>query len=197
VLIEGHCKILRVRLTSAIRWSIHSATLLALVTAVPPAFAQAPASNSATSAKPLAFDAVSIKQNKSDGGGGSGRTTPDGDTIINSLLAYQIGPAYGVDPDNIYGLPDWAKNNHYDIQTKVAAEDIEAYRKLNRAEHRRMMQAVFEDRLKLKAHLGSREVPMYQLVIAKGGPKLHEAKPGDTYADGIKAADGTPSAAQV
>jgi uncharacterized protein (TIGR03435 family) len=33
---------------------------------------------------------------------------------------------------------------------------------------------------------------MYQLVIAQGGPKLHEAKPGDTYADGIKARDGTP-----
>jgi uncharacterized protein (TIGR03435 family) len=161
---------------------------------VPFALAQnaAPTAPAATPTKPLAFDVVSIKQNKSDGGGGLGRATPDGDTNINSLLAYQIGPAYGVEPDNIYGLPDWAKNNRYDIQTKVAAEDIEAYRKLNRAEHRRMMQAVFEDRLKLKAHLGSKEVPMYELVIAKGGPKLHEAKPGDTYADGIKAPDGTP-----
>jgi uncharacterized protein (TIGR03435 family) len=68
-----------------------------------------------------------------------GRSTSDGDVNINSLLAYQIGPAYGVEADNIYGLPDWAKNNRYDIETKVAADDIEAYRKLNRAERRRMI----------------------------------------------------------
>ena len=158
-----------------------------------PAPAPVPAPQPAASdAKLLTFDVVSIKQNKSDGGGGSGRSTPDGDTNINSLLAYQIAPAYGVEPDDIYGLPDWAMNNRYDIQTKVAAEDIAAYRKLPRADRERMMQAVFEDRLKLKAHLGSKEVPMYQLVIAKGGPKLQEGKPGDTYANGIKLPDGTP-----
>ena len=44
-------------------------------------------------AQPLAFDVVSIKQNKSDGGGGLGRTTPDGDVNISTLLAYQIGLA--------------------------------------------------------------------------------------------------------
>jgi uncharacterized protein (TIGR03435 family) len=152
-----------------------------------------PAAPTATTpAPPLTYDAVSIKQNKTGTGGSSGHSTPDGDTNLNTLLAFQIAPAYGVEPDDIYGLPDWARNNHYDIQTKVAAEDIPAYRKLHHAERERMMQAVFEDRLKLKAHLGSKEVPMYQLVIAKGGPKLHEAKPGDTYADGIKLPDGTP-----
>jgi uncharacterized protein (TIGR03435 family) len=154
--------------------------------------APAPPAIADPAARPLTFDVVSIKQNKSDSGGAGGRSTPDGDTNINSLLAYQLAPAYGVEPEDIYGLPDWAKNNRYDIQTKVAAENIEAYRKLHHADRERMMQAVFEDRLKLKVHLGSKEVPMYQLVIAKGGPKLHEAKPGDTYADGIKAPDGTP-----
>jgi len=158
-----------------------------------PAPTPIPAPQSAASdSKLIAFDVVSIKQNKSDSGGGSGRSTPDGDTNINTLLAFQIGPAYGVEPDNIYGLPDWARNNRYDIQYKVAAEDIETYRKLSRNEHQRMTQAIFEDRLKLKAHISSKEVPMYQLVIAKGGPKLHEAKPGDTYATGIKLPDGTP-----
>src|ERR1035441_8312110 len=122
-----HCTIWRVKLTNATRRS--SETLLTLFAMVPLAFAQSTAPTATTPTHPLTFDVVSIKQNKSVGGGGSGRTTPDGDTIINSLLAYQIGPAYGVDPDNIYGLPDWAKNNRYDIQTKVAAEDIEAYRK--------------------------------------------------------------------
>jgi uncharacterized protein (TIGR03435 family) len=115
-------------------------------------------------------------------------------TFVNTTLLVQIAPAYGVELDEVYGLPDWAKDNHYDIQYKVAAEDIAGYRKLPRAESQRMTQAVLEDRLKLKVHFGTKEVSMYQLVIAKGDPKLHEAKPGDTYANGLKAPDGTPIA---
>jgi uncharacterized protein (TIGR03435 family) len=161
----------------------------------PAIFAQTPtAAQTAPSAPPIAYDVVSIKQNKSGDTSGGARSMPDGEIFVDQSLEGQIGPAYGVEPDDVYGLPDWARFNRYDIQYKVAAEDIPAYRKLHWAGQQRMLQAVLEDRLKLKAHLGSKEVPMYQLVIAKGGPKLHEAKPGDTYADGIKAPDGTPIA---
>ncbi len=176
--------------------------LLATALVVPIAHAQstvmsipdpAPAMQPAASdTKQITFDVVSIKQNKSDSMGGSARSSPDGVTFVNTTLLFQIAPAYGVEIDEVSGLPDWAKDNHYDIQYKVAAEDIVAYRKLPRAESQRMTQAVLEDRLKLKVHFGTKEVPMYQLVIAKGGPKLHEAKPGDTYANGMKAPDGTP-----
>jgi len=87
---------------------------LALPLAASVALAQTPTtppspSTATTPARPLAYDVVSIKQNKSDSGGGLGRATPDGDTNINTLLVFQIGPAYGVEPDDIYGLPDWAK----------------------------------------------------------------------------------------
>jgi uncharacterized protein (TIGR03435 family) len=143
-------------------------------------------------AKAIAYDVVSIHLNKSDSPGGSARSNPDGDVMVNQSLEGMIGPAYGVEPDQVYGLPAWVKTNRYDMQFKVAAEDIPAYGKLHGRESMRMLQAVLEDRLKLKAHLGSKEVPMYNLVIAKDGPKLHQAKDGDTYADGIKMPDGTP-----
>ena len=139
--------------------------------------------------KEIAFDVVSIKQNKSDSMGGGARTSADGVIFVNTTLLFQIARAYGVELDQVYGLPDWARDNHYDIQYKVAAEDVAAYGKLHGAENQRMKQAVFEDRLKLKVHFGSKEVPMYQLVIAKGGPKLQEAK--------LKAPDGTPIAARA
>jgi len=35
-----------------------------------------------------------------------------------------------------------------------------------------MMQPLLEDRFKLKIHIESRDVPAYDLVLAKGGPKL-------------------------
>ena len=37
---------------------------------------------------------------------------------------------------------------------------------------------------------GTKELPVYALVVAKNGPKLQEAKPGDTYPNGIKGPDG-------
>ncbi len=45
----------------------------------------------------------------------------------------------------------------------------------------------------MTVHRETKELPVYALVIAKNGPKLHEAKPGDTYANGIKGPDGGPT----
>jgi uncharacterized protein (TIGR03435 family) len=41
-----------------------------------------------------------------------------------------------------------------------------------------MLQAVLEDRFKLKIHYETREVPIYELAIAKSGLKLNPFKPG-------------------
>jgi uncharacterized protein (TIGR03435 family) len=40
------------------------------------------------------------------------------------------------------------------------------------------------------AHTEIKQLPVYELVVAKGGSKLKEATPGDTYANGIKGPDG-------
>jgi uncharacterized protein (TIGR03435 family) len=49
-----------------------------------------------------------------------------------------------------------------------------------------MLQPLLADRFQLKVHTEVRDLPVLTLVIAKGGPKLHEAKPGDTYPNGLK-----------
>jgi uncharacterized protein (TIGR03435 family) len=41
-----------------------------------------------------------------------------------------------------------------------------------------MLQALLEDRFRLKLHRESRIVPVYALTIAKGGPKLQLLKEG-------------------
>ena len=55
-----------------------------------------------------------------------------------------------------------------------------------------MLQVLLVDRFKLAVHRETKELPIYSLVVAKGGSKLHEAKPGDTYPNGIKGPDGRP-----
>jgi uncharacterized protein (TIGR03435 family) len=41
-----------------------------------------------------------------------------------------------------------------------------------------MLQALLEDRFKLKVHRESKEIPVYALVVARGGPRLEATKEG-------------------
>ena len=53
-----------------------------------------------------------------------------------------------------------------------------------------MLRALLADRFQLTLHRETKDLPIYALVIAKNGLKLHEAKPDDTYPNGIKGPDG-------
>jgi uncharacterized protein (TIGR03435 family) len=48
-----------------------------------------------------------------------------------------------------------------------------------------MLQALLEDRFKLKIHRETREVPVYAVTIAKGGPKLHAFQEGSCVAQTV------------
>ena len=156
------------------------------------ALAQAPAS---VPGKPLTFDVISIKENKAGTDMSLGRSIPDGISLENAFLPQFIAHAYGVGhgtaTNYVSGLPHWAEVTHYDIQLKVGGDDLPAYRKLKGDQTRLMLQAVLADRFRLAAHMGAREVPVYNLIVARGGPKLHISDPADIYPNGIKMPDGS------
>jgi uncharacterized protein (TIGR03435 family) len=56
-----------------------------------------------------------------------------------------------------------------------------------------MFQILLADYFKVALHRESKLLPAYVLVIAKNGPKIQPAKPGDTYPNGIKGLDGQPA----
>ena len=63
----------------------------------------------------------------------------------------------------------------YDIDAKVGDAEIAAMSKLPLSynnPYRFVWQALLADRFKLKVHFETRELPIYALVVAKGGPKL-------------------------
>ena len=66
----------------------------------------------------------------------------------------------------IDGVPDWARTARYTIEANA---DANATSEMMQGP---MLQALLEDRFKLKLHHETREVPVYDLVVAKGGPKL-------------------------
>jgi uncharacterized protein (TIGR03435 family) len=152
----------------------------------------AEAKASSVSAKQLSFDAVSLKPNKGGDGSMSWRTTADGFKMVNVGLIQIIEFAYGLNnatDEQVAGLSGWAKDAHFDLEAKVGEDDLPAYKELKDGKKNTMLVAVLQDRFKMKAHLESRELPIYELVVAKGGPKLKAADPVDTYQKGMKFGD--------
>lgn len=147
-----------------------------------------------TAARSLVYDVVSIKPNKSDDNKTRMGYSPDGFSATESNLQMLLMEAYGVNPHQISGAPDWLNSERYDIEAKIDSATADELFKLNqnerRVERQRMLQALLADRFRLMVHSEIKELPVFELVVAKGGPKFHAAKPGDTYPNGMKLPDG-------
>lgn len=146
-----------------------------------------------------AYEAVSIKPNKSTEPVRKVRllSRPDGLTVTNGSLKMLITEAYGVLPFQVQGAPSWSDSEKYDIEAKMDSSAADELSKMSEDQRnlaeKRMRQALLADRFKLVVHHETKDVPQYALVVAKGGPTLQEAKPGDTYLKGISVPGGPPS----
>ena len=144
------------------------------------------------------YEVASIKPNKSGDNRIRLMVTPDSLSATGATPQMLIVSAYGIQDDHqISGAPDWLQSERYDIEAKMDSAIADELRKIDSDDQRRaarqhMLQALLADRFKLTIHRESKELPIYTLVIAKGGPKLPEAKPGDTYPNGFKGPEGRP-----
>lgn len=140
------------------------------------------------------FEVASIKPNKSGTNMIRMMFTPNGLDATNVTFAMLIRSAYGIEENQISGGPSWLKSDHYDIDAKMDSPTADAVHKLNEDQRRlatqHMLQVLLADRFKLAVHHDSKELSIYALVVAKNGPKIKQAKPGDTYPNGIKGPDG-------
>jgi uncharacterized protein (TIGR03435 family) len=122
----------------------------------------------------LSFDVVSIKPNVSGNAGDQLMMQPGGRfTAVNIRVASLIGNAYGEIPRmKIVGGPDWIQSDRFDILAKAARES-------SNAEYQEMMRSLLADRFALIAHMETRDMPVYALVIARAdgrlGPGLHKS----------------------
>ena len=125
----------------------------------------------------LRFDVVSIRENTGGAAGGDGRMSlRDGFLQVNNLLLKSlITSAYGVHEGLIFGLPRWAEEAHYDIRAKVTDADPIVLTTMSREQRRALMVAMLEGRFQLKVHPVTRELPVYDLIVTKGGPRISES----------------------
>ena len=77
-----------------------------------------------------------------------------------------VGRGYGVLDVRVLGGQSWVDSDRFDIEAKAEGGAIPP------GQMGAMIQGLLEDRFQLKAHKETRELPVYDLVVAKGGPKI-------------------------
>jgi bla regulator protein blaR1 len=144
-----------------------------LVTAVAPLGAELGNPNAASSqaAEARAFDVVSIKENKSGDAGQSMRRQPGRVVATNFAVRPIIINAFGLQPQQLAGGPDWLDSARYDINAQFSG-DIPITEPGTVGPLQLMMQRVLAERFNLVVHRETRELPIYALVLARSDSRL-------------------------
>jgi uncharacterized protein (TIGR03435 family) len=151
-----------------------------------PLFVAAVVASSAVFAQPdgKAFEAVSIKRNRTAAMASDTNTTPGRLSLVNVTLLSVVARSFRVLNPQIVGAPDWLLNERYDIlavtgdETALTDERRQAY-----------LQALLADRCQFRFHREMREMRTYSLVPSRTGHKLAtHTGPGD-YSMRVQPAD--------
>jgi uncharacterized protein (TIGR03435 family) len=84
--------------------------------------------------------------------------------------------AYEMPETRILGAPAWTGTTHFNIDATADSSVDQQLKGLtsdaSRKQKEKMVQALLTERFKLAIHTETRELPIYALVVAKGGAKL-------------------------
>lgn len=139
----------------------------------------------AADAKGPAYDVVSIKPDKTDSGNVSVSIDDGNFDASNVSLKMMILGAWGLNDAQLLDLPKWGDSARFDIKAKIIDPDKKALAALTPEQFRSMQQPILTDRFQLKFHRGKKVLPIYDLVVIKGGPKFKEATADDASHSGI------------
>src|ERR1035437_7525422 len=126
---------------------------------------------SQTTAAP-AFDVASIRPS-SEQAGSYMRFLPGGRLSGMSWIKQVIQIAYGVHDYQVMGGPEWLNTDRYYIEAKAEKTDA------TKEEMTTMLQTLLLDGFKVRVRQESREIPIYDLVVDKGGSKLKPLVKGE------------------
>ena len=83
-----------------------------------------------------------------------------------------IDIAYGLRTQQLEELPNWAKSQGYTIEAVMPPNTPQLTPQEVPQVRRQMLQSLLADRFALKLHKKTELLPVYEIVVAKGGPKL-------------------------
>jgi uncharacterized protein (TIGR03435 family) len=127
---------------------------------------------SQTPSRPV-FEVASVKGNETEPLTGPVRRISPGNLSYTSVtLAEFIQWAYDF-PYSRIAAPRWMYGERYTIVAKAGTAATPPELKI-------MLQSLLEDRFKMKLHREVRDLPIFNLVVAKNGPKLKPTADPDT-----------------
>ncbi len=122
------------------------------------------------------FDVATIKPNAEKDNRFMLRRPQNGTfTATGVTLKMLIMSAYDVQAFQVSGGPSWIGAERWDIQAKAEGSE----RLMPRDQFDSMLRSLLEDRFQLKVRRESKEMPVYELEVAKSGPKLAPHTGGD------------------
>src|SRR5215471_3446391 len=130
---------------------------------------------------PTAFDVASVKPANSGRPGMSIETEPGRFKAINATVSFLIQYAYTIKDFQLSGGPGWMGSDKFDIDARGEAQTGDR-------EFPPMMRKLLADRFQLKFHQETKTLPVFDLVVAKDGPKFSRAP--ETAQGGTRANSG-------
>ena len=130
----------------------------------------------AACAQEPAFDAASVKPASVNPGGwvmiaaptgGPGSGDPGRIHFPNISLKMLLTTAYDVKMLQVSG-PPWLDTERYNVDATMPPDT-------SRDRFRAMLRNLLAERFRLQVHRETRELPVYALVVAKGGSKMHQS----------------------
>ena len=144
---------------------------LGVVIVAIPIFSQGPGQ-----AKP-SFEVATVKPNASGDNRVAIMRQPGGRFVSTGIsLKMLMGTAWRVRDFQISGGPNWAGTDRWNIEAKAEAGSIPPLTgppdPTVIPPLMLMLQSLIEDRFQLKMHRETKELPVYEIVVARGGPKI-------------------------
>jgi uncharacterized protein (TIGR03435 family) len=123
----------------------------------------------ATRPKFDAFDVATVKPVPTDAKAGRYIVMQGASRFVakDYTLKLLIAAAYNLSPKTISGGPGWLESDHFDILAVTPGEI-----RPTRDEQMSMLRGLLADRFKLSGHREQKEFSIYELQVAKSGPKL-------------------------
>jgi len=127
-----------------------------------------------------AFEAASIKPPtplgplgmRSDVHGGPGTPDPGMYSCQNCPVYWLVSGAYNIRIQTLFSGPDWLHEVRFDFSAKIPAG-------ATKETFRLMLQNLLAERFKMAVHREKKQMQVYELTVAKNGPKFKESVPKD------------------
>ena len=147
---------------------VRQIVVVAFVISVSGMFAQSPAPRP----KFEEFEVATIKPVAADEKAGRYIVMQGANRFVEKdyTLKLLIAAAYDLNPRTISGGPAWIESDHYDILAVTPGEVRPTH-----DEQMSMLRSLLADRFKLTFHREPKEFSIYELEVAKSGPKLKES----------------------